>query len=814
MIGISTRMEVKKMKMSRKVFVLVLGILIFSLITVSAKSVKGTIHVQTFGYEGRDVLKLNIEITGEDSEYLFVAVNQGVLDKIKKEINVENLPVVQIDDTMFKVSKSHLTEIGTNEYVIVVPNNVVKMKWSIRDKIKGMNSNDIVKVLVWFKERGVFTTVSQFGEVDYEFLSGMGAVVDIRVSKVKALSEEAIIEFVEADGTAYVALAQSVPLINADDVWAMGYDGNGVSICIIDTGIDPNHCDFPSGKIIAWADYINGQPNPYDDHNHGTHVASIAAGADSPYGVAPGASLMGAKVCNSGGQCPESAIIQGIDFGVAYGADVENISLGYPGEDGTSALAQECNWAVDQGVVVVCAAGDDGPSCCTINTPGDATKVITVGASDKSDGLAIFSSRGPTTDGRVKPDIVAPGVSIYAAKKGTSCSDVGMSGTSMATPHIAGVAALMLDARGSATPLQVKNCMGATAIDKGNTGKDCLWGWGRVDAYAAVNQIINNPNVSPPGDAADCGCECGDGDPPCIEITSPQHDETVSCTVLITTEASGEVRTVKFFIDGVQLGGPDSEPPFECEWNTCPYPDKLPPYYYTIRADAYGEGLLTNSGEILDNFLCSDEIRVHVDNPCIQITNPPDEEDVYDTVFITTDTSCCVDEVVFYIDGTELCRDFVPENGQYECEWDTTDPDYIEDQSYTISVEGYYNGILKCTDSITIIVNNIYVKITSPQENETVSGTVPITVEARGIEEVQFYICDYYMGKDTQSPFEFSWDTTQYPNGLQSITAKGYVSTSTCSIEEYTVNVTISNGSMLVFLGLSFGSAGIIIRKR
>ncbi|MBU7047357.1 MAG: S8 family serine peptidase, partial [Theionarchaea archaeon] len=244
------------------------------------------------------------------------------------------------------------------------------------------------------------------------------------------------------------------------------------------------------------------------DHGHGTHCASIAAGGASPYGVARGASLMGSKVLNSSGSGTTTAIINGIDWGVAQGADVESLSLGGTGGDGTSALAQECNWAVNQGVVVVVAAGNSGSSCCTIGTPGDATLVITVGASDKSDALASFSSRGPTTDGRIKPDITAPGVSIYAASAGTSCSDVGMSGTSMATPHIAGVAALMLDARGTATPLQVKNCMGATAIDKGNTGKDCLWGWGRVDAYAAVNQIISNPNVSPPANG-DCGCSCG-----------------------------------------------------------------------------------------------------------------------------------------------------------------------------------------------------------------------------------------------------------------------------------------------------------------
>lgn len=497
------------MKTSRKVFALAtLAVLVFSLVAVSAKPGKATIHVQTFGYEGRDLLKLNVEIAGEDSDYFVIYLNPGMMKRIEKEINVELLPVVQVGDNTFKVPKSYLTEIGPNEYVAVVPNNVAKMKWDIRDKIIGMNGNEIVSVLVWFKEANSFDKVNKFGNVTYEFLSGMGAAVDIRVSNIKALSEEAAIEFVEEDGISYITLSDSIPLINADDVWAMGYDGSGVKVCIIDTGVDPNHCDFPSGKIIGWKDYIGTGSSPYDDHGHGTHVASTAVGEDAPKGVAPGADLLATKVCNSGGSCPDSAIIQGIDWGVAQGADVESLSIGGPGGDGTSAIAQECNWAVDQGVVVTVAAGNSGSGCCTIETPGDATKVITVGASDKSDGLASFSSRGPTTDDRTKPDIVCPGVSIYAASAGTSCSDTSMSGTSMATPHAAGVAALMLDAKPTATPLQIKNCMGASAIDKGNANKDCLWGWGRIDAYAAVNQVINNPNVSPPPDG-DCGCECG-----------------------------------------------------------------------------------------------------------------------------------------------------------------------------------------------------------------------------------------------------------------------------------------------------------------
>lgn len=494
---------------TRKILVLlVTSVLIFSVVSVNAQPQTATIRVQTFGYEGRDVLKLKVDITGEDSDYLFVSVSAGVLNRVTKAINIEKLPIIQLSDTTFKVPKIYLNEVGVNEYVVVVPNDVTKIKWNLKDKISNMNTSDLVDVVVVYK-KGASVNLNKYGVVN-EFSSGIGAFMRISVGKINLLSEDSGVLFVEDDFEVNMCLADSIPLINADDCWSAGYDGTGINICIIDTGIDPGHCDFPSGKIVAFKDYVNGQTTPYDDHGHGTHCASVAAGEDAPKGVAPGASLMGCKALDSNGSGSESNIISGVEWAVNNGADIINMSLGAAGGDGTSAMAQQADWAVDQGVVVTTVVGSDG-TCCTVGTPGDAHKVITVTASDKSDGLASFASKGPTTDGRYKPDIAAPGVSIYAADAGTSCSDIAMSGCSMAAPHIAGVAALMLDARGTATPLQIKNCLGATAIDKGNTDKDCYWGWGRVDAYAAVNQVINNPNVSPPPNG-DCGCSCGGGD--------------------------------------------------------------------------------------------------------------------------------------------------------------------------------------------------------------------------------------------------------------------------------------------------------------
>ena len=387
------------MKIGRKVILFtVLVMLCFSLMT-SAQAKKTVIHVQTFGFEGRDLIKLNVEIAGEDSDDYFIEVEPGILTRIQKEINIERLPITQVNETTFTIPKAYVTEIGVNEYVAMVPNDVARIKWTLKDKTKSMDKNDDVSILVMYRN-GNPGLLKKYGTVTYEFLSGLGAAMDIKVSKIKALSEEDDVLFLEDDAEVHMCLSQSVPLINADDCWSAGYDGAGVKICILDTGIDGNHCDFPSGKIVAWKDYINSQTTPYDDHGHGTHCASIAAGATTPKGVAPGASLMGCKVLNSSGSGSESTIIAGIEWAVTNGADIISMSLGGAGGDGTSALAQKANWAVDQGVVVVCVVGGDG-ACCTVGTPGDAQKVITVTASDKSDGLASFNSRGPTTDGRI-----------------------------------------------------------------------------------------------------------------------------------------------------------------------------------------------------------------------------------------------------------------------------------------------------------------------------------------------------------------------------------------------------------------------------
>jgi len=224
-------------------------------------------------------------------------------------------------------------------------------------------------------------------------------------------------------------------------------------------------------------------------------------------GVAPGAYLWNVKVLNRYGSGYESWIINGIEY-AAYGpdgnpstgdeADIISMSLGGLGTDGTDPMSQAVNDAVDQGVVVAVAAGNSGSSWYTIESPGVAEKVITVGASTKEDYLAYFSSRGPTIDFRVKPDVIAPGVNIVAPRAGGTWMGYPIndyytraSGTSMATPHVAGAAALILEAN-SWTPDDVKNALISTAEDLGYS--IYAQGGGRIYIpSAAYTEILVDP---------------------------------------------------------------------------------------------------------------------------------------------------------------------------------------------------------------------------------------------------------------------------------------------------------------------------------
>ena len=286
-----------------------------------------------------------------------------------------------------------------------------------------------------------------------------------------------------------------------------GYSKNDMVIAIIDTGIDIGHVDLDNGKVIGWQDFVKGQATAYDDAGHGTHVSSIAAGEGdgnpANKGVAPGAALVGIKVLDRRGEGYMSDVTAGIQWAIdnksTYGIDVINLSLGTDvssnGSDATSLMA---NSAMADDIVVTVSAGNEGPARYTIGSPGAAADVITVGAmADLGHGgfsQAYFSSRGPTADNRIKPDISAPGWQIMAAKAGGPGNQyVEKSGTSMASPFTAGVAALMRQVNTALSATDIKNTIMSTARGWGPAGTDIDYGAGRLEGYHAIKAAAATP---------------------------------------------------------------------------------------------------------------------------------------------------------------------------------------------------------------------------------------------------------------------------------------------------------------------------------
>jgi subtilisin family serine protease len=307
------------------------------------------------------------------------------------------------------------------------------------------------------------------------------------------------------DGKRKPTLDVSVPLIGAPQAWQAGFTGAGVRVAVVDTGIDATHPDL-AGKVVAEQNFT-GDGDPLDRVGHGTHVASTIAGSGAASngrykGVAPDAKLSDAKVCVLEG-CDDSWIIAGMQWAAAdQHAKVVNMSLGGPDTPDVDPLEQAvANLTAQYGTLFVIAAGNDGGDG-TIESPGSADDAVSVGAVTKTEDLADFSSRGPRVgDYALKPDITAPGVDITAARgKDGIFGNPGdlyttLSGTSMATPHVAGSAAILAQAHPAWTPAQLK--AGLMAAAKPNPAINVYaQGAGRVDIGRGVRQPVTTSPVS------------------------------------------------------------------------------------------------------------------------------------------------------------------------------------------------------------------------------------------------------------------------------------------------------------------------------
>ncbi len=308
------------------------------------------------------------------------------------------------------------------------------------------------------------------------------------------------------DGLRHPSLDVSVPQIKAPQAWEAGFTGAGVPVAVLDTGVDDTHPDLRR-QVTATKNFTS-DTSVRDTDGHGTHVASTIAGTGAASGgkytgVAPGARLLVGKVCGGYG-CPESAILAGMEWAAANGAKIVNLSLGGPDTAGDDPLELAIErLSAEHGTLFVVAAGNDGGyGAETVSSPASADAALAVGAVDDEDAVAGFSGRGPRVhDAALKPEITAPGVEITAARSrfsgrgGRHDRYVALSGTSMATPHVAGSAALLAQRHPDWTGEQLKAALIGSAEPSDDAGI-YEQGAGRVDAARAVAQdVVATPST-------------------------------------------------------------------------------------------------------------------------------------------------------------------------------------------------------------------------------------------------------------------------------------------------------------------------------
>jgi len=351
-----------------------------------------------------------------------------------------------------------------------------------------------VDVLIGFNGKPDDSVVRAFGgDVNHNFAPFINVIAaSVPENAIQGLSHNPRIAYVEADAEAHI-MGHTISLnpeyqnswgvnhIEADMVHSSN-TGDGIRVCVIDTGINSAHPDL-DGNYLTGIDYVNDDDDPTDDNGHGTHVSgTIAAELDGAgvVGVAPNADLIVVKALNSAGSGSYSDIIAGINWCASNYAKVISMSLG--GSSGSTALKDAVDTAYKNNILVVAAAGNSGNKAGkndSVIYPAKYDSVIAVAATDSNNKRASWSSTGP------KVEISAPGVSVKSTWwPGTSYKII--SGTSMATPHVSGVAALIWKDDSSLSSVEVRNILDSTALDLGTSGRDNLYGYGLVSANDAV----------------------------------------------------------------------------------------------------------------------------------------------------------------------------------------------------------------------------------------------------------------------------------------------------------------------------------------
>ncbi|NWF96175.1 MAG: S8 family serine peptidase [Candidatus Thorarchaeota archaeon] len=542
-------------------------------------------------------------------------------------------------------------------------------------------------------------------------------VMEMMTEQVFVISEDPRIHHLEdASLEMFALLDSSLVATQVPEAYAAyPYHGEGMVIAIVDTGIDNAHMDlddtdpYNTYKVIAFRDIINDRNDytvpiaAYDDHGHGTHCASIAAGtgeaSNGQYrGVAYAAQLVGVKVLNSQGSGSEQQILDGMQWVIdnkdVYGIDVVSMSLGSnsaTASDGTDALCQMADAVMDAGLLLFVAAGNHGSpewlyGYNKICSPAASKKAVTVGSVNDDGTWSSFSNEGPTLDNRIKPDVMAVGAAVTAAKAGTTNQYVQYSGTSMATPTAAGIGALLRQANPDMSPAQIKQVLESSALDKGTVGKDNTYGSGIIQTKAALDEITG-----------------GADNPPTVAINYPASGSTVSgvCRVLVSASDDTSLASVEIAVDGVFVDV------------TSNYDGSN--YYYDWDTTTVADGSHTLTARATDSIdqTATDERSVVVNNqqptdnpPTCSIVAPSQGATVSGTVRIQVSASDDhgVTLVEVRIDGGSWIDITANIDGAYYYyDWDTT---AMADGGHTIEARAHDTVAQTASASVSVTVEN------------------------------------------------------------------------------------------------------------
>jgi len=400
---------------------------------------------------------------------LMESMNHRTIQRRKKVKSLNNL----VDEYDIPVSMS---------YIESVKENGVKIRTISR----------------WLNAVSVDGTFQQIELVSkYSFVKKIEPVLSGKRREIKVNPQ---LNKIQSDSSFYGNSYNQLNQINVIQLHESGYSGENVRVLVLDSGFFLDHEVFDSLNVVAAYDFVDQDSvvsneagkDPSNQHNHGTQVLSVLAGfkPETLIGSAYGAEFLLGKTEDISLEEPieEDNYIVGLEWGESLGADILSSSIGYIDwysqndlDGSTARITQAVNIAIELGMVVVTAVGNSGPG--GIVAPADAFDVISCGAVDENEIISSFSSRGPTADGRIKPEVCAQGNGTFSATAISTTSYGTGIGTSLAAPLVSGTCALLLEAHPHWTPAQIRNAILNTA-DQSNT-PDNTYGWGIVDAFAA-----------------------------------------------------------------------------------------------------------------------------------------------------------------------------------------------------------------------------------------------------------------------------------------------------------------------------------------